>query len=114
MIQGMERLSYKDRVRVLGLLSLDKRKIRGDLRAAFQYLKGSCEKEGDRLFSRDCCDTTRKNCFKLKESRFRMDIRRKIFTVMVLRQWDRLPGEVVALSLKKFKVSLYGSLSTLI
>ena len=55
MIQGTEQLSYKDRLRELGLFSLEKRTFRGDLVAAFQRLKGGYEKEGDRHFSRVCC-----------------------------------------------------------
>ena len=44
MIQGMEHLSYEDRLRLLGLFSLKKRRLQGDLRAAFQHLKGGCKK----------------------------------------------------------------------
>jgi len=53
MIRGLERLSYEDRLRDLGLFSLEKRRLQGDLIAAFQYLKGAYRKDGDNLFSRD-------------------------------------------------------------
>ena len=69
-IQGMEHLSYKDRLKELGLFSLEKRRLQGDLIAAFQYLKGSYSKEGYRLFSRVCGGRTRGNGFRFKEGRF--------------------------------------------
>ena len=56
-------------------------------RTAGQYLKGSYGKEGDRLFSRVCGDGMRGNGFKLKKGRFGLDIRKKSFTVMVVRHW---------------------------
>jgi len=66
-------------------------------------------------FSRDCCDRTRFNGFKLNQGRFRLDIRKRFFPMTVVRPWPRLPREAVAApSLGTFKARLDGALSNLI
>ncbi|NWW86590.1 ARMC4 protein, partial [Rhynochetos jubatus] len=74
---GLEHLCYEERPRELGLFSLEKRRLQGNLVAAFQYLKGVYKKAGGRLFKRAYSDSTGGNRFKLKVGRFRLDIKNK-------------------------------------
>jgi len=109
MIRGMEHLPYEERLRELGLFSLEKRRLRGDLIAAFQYLKG------DNLFSKTFCDRTRSNVFKLRQGRFRLGRRKTFFTMRVVNHRNALPKEVAsAPSLETYKARLDGALSNLI
>jgi len=75
------------------------------------------KKAGERLFVSECkCSyRTRGNGFKLKEGRFRLGIRKKFFTVRVVRHWHGLPREAVAApSLAVFKPRMDEALSTLV
>jgi len=76
---------------------------------------GAYRKDGEGLFTRVCSDRIRGKGCKLKEGRFRLDIRKKFFTVRVVKHWHRLPREAVAdPSLEVFKARLDGALSTLV
>jgi len=68
-----------------------------------------------RNFCIACCDKTSGNGFKLREGRFRLDIRKTFFKMRVVKHWNRLSKEVVdAPSLELFKVRLDRALSNLI
>ncbi|KAK4814891.1 hypothetical protein QYF61_001269 [Mycteria americana] len=79
--KGLEHKADGERLRDLGLFSLEKRRLRGDLIALYSCLKGGC-----------------------REGRFRLDIRKFYFTERVVQHWNRLPREVVeSPSLEVFK-----------
>jgi len=111
----LEHLCCEDRLRLSGLFSLEKRRLWGNLRAAFQCLKLAYKKVGEGLFTRACSDRTTDNGFGLKETKFRLKIRNKFFTVRFVKPWHMLlRGVVDAPSLETFKVKLDGALSNLI
>ena len=58
MITGLEHLYYTERLRDLGLLSMEKRRLQGDLTAAFQYSKAAYKQELDQLFTQPNSDRT--------------------------------------------------------
>ena len=72
------------------MFSLKKRRLWGDVIAAFQYLNGAYKKDVEGFFTQTVNDRRRGNSFKLKERRFRLDVRRKFFTQRVVRHWNRL------------------------
>jgi len=61
MTRGLEPLCWEERLGELGLVSLGNRRPRGDLTAAFQYLKGDYKKAGGGLLTRVCRDRTSGN-----------------------------------------------------
>jgi len=87
-------IPYEERLRELRLFSLEKKRLRGDLLTAFQYLKEACKKAGEGFFTRACSDRTRGNDFKLKEGRFRLNIKKNLFIMRVARHWNRLPEKL--------------------
>ena len=90
-IKGLEHLPYEERLSNLGLFSLRKRRLRGDLINNYKYLKGDgWQMDEARLFSVVFSYRTRSSGLKPEHRKFHTNMRKNFFTVRVKEHWNRL------------------------
>ena len=108
-------MSYEDCLRTLGLSSLEKRTLRGNLIDLCTFLRRGRGDAGVELFSLGSSDRTCGNGSKLHQGSFRLGMRKHFLTERVVKHWHRLPGEVTnAPSLSVFKRHLDNTLNNML
>uniref|UniRef100_A0A803KBH9 Reverse transcriptase domain-containing protein n=1 Tax=Xenopus tropicalis TaxID=8364 RepID=A0A803KBH9_XENTR len=113
LVKGMESLSYEERLAKLGLFTLEKRRLRGDMITMYKYIRGSYNNLSNVLFTSRSFQRTRGHPLRLEEGRFHLNIRKGFFTVRAVRFWNSLPESVVlADTLYNFKKGLDGFLAS--
>ena len=94
-MEGLASMTYGERLRELGMCSLQQRRARGDMIAVFNYVKGNRVEEGADLLTAALQTRTRNNGFKLQERRFHLKSRKPFLMVRGVRRWNKLPRRVV-------------------
>jgi len=107
LVKSIKNWSYEGRLRYLGLSSLARRRIRGDLIETFKILNGFEGTDPDHFFTRANTIQLRGHLDKLYKSRLTLQCRRNFFSQQVVSHWNQLPKQVIdAESIDVFKRSI--------
>ena len=107
-IPGFDNLCYKDRLKKLGLTTLEVRRRRGDLIQTYKILTGKDKLDVNKFFQMNQqIQTTRGHPLRITKQHCRLHIRKHTFSQRVINDWNALPRTVVlANSINQFKNSL--------
>ena len=108
MVEGLKDVDYENRLKIIGLQSLENRRIRGDLIEAYKIITGKEKVEVSDFFKlNEVSHDLRGHMYKLAVERSRLEVRKHFFSQRVVRHWNRLPATVVeATSINSFKTKL--------
>ena len=107
MVEGLGEYSYEDRLRILGLTTLETRFLRADLIEVFKLLRGFEILDPDRFLQVVGDGARRGHSFKLFKKRYRLDVGKFKFASRVCEEWNSLwDGIVSAETVNVFKTRL--------
>lgn len=95
LVTALEAMSCEEQLRTLGLSPLEKRRMRSSLIALYSFLRRGPGEGGADLLSLESSNQMPENGSKLRQGRFRLDVRKRFFTQRVVKHCSRLLGEVV-------------------
>lgn len=114
-MEPVKGLNHQEQLRELWGLSLEKRRLTGELLALYKSLTGESSQVGLDLFSQATSDQARGNSLNLHQESFSLDIRRNFFMERVVKHWNGQPrAEMEPPSLETFKKHLHVALSALV
>lgn len=97
-------MTSEERLKDLELLSVDERRQTGDVKTGFKYLKGGYTEHGERLYSSAAGDRTRSNGPKLQQEKRRLEMRKSLLSVRMVKQWNGLQFPLKSLDICKSRV----------
>ena len=107
LIPNMKQLLYEDRLKVLGLPSLEHRRRRCDMLQVFKIMNGIDRVESSIFFDMNTDSSTRGHDQKITKKHARLGIRQAVFSQRVVNDWNMLPVEVIhSPSVNSFKSRL--------
>jgi len=99
--------TYEERLRMLGLTTLEKRRLKLQLVETYKYLNGYTTANAEGLFQRDHNQRLRNNGRKLVNRRFNTTVAQNFFPIKITAIWNQLPENVVQSdTVKTFKARL--------
>jgi len=106
LISGLSEMGYEERLKILGLTTLETRRLRGDLIEVFKILKGY-ENIDQEMFFDMSQSNLRGHSLKLNKKRVRLDVAKFSFSNRVVNEWNILDEEIISgCSLAGFKRKL--------
>jgi ribonucleases P/MRP protein subunit RPP40 len=107
MVPGLRHLDYMERLRRLGLWTLEERRNRADVLEVFKMLRGLSSVPFGEFFEVDASGRTRGHSVKLVRHHCRLDVRQHFFSERVINRWNRLDQTAVeSRTLNAFKTNL--------
>ena len=105
MVKGLKKLPYEIRLQRLGIYTLERRRLHGDLIETFKIFTGKERIDYKKFFElADATSWLRVHSLKLYKPRCHTRLRQNFFSVRVINEWNKLPQSVIeAPSVNAFK-----------